>query len=225
MKKTVIIAAAGMGSRLGAGKPKCLVEVGGHAVFEYQLKAFQWADEIRMVVGYMADEVIARVSAVNRQVVFIHNQEFSSTSTLQSNFLGSQGLEGNALFMDGDMIISRRTADAFRRTYEAERPFIGVARDLSKEPVYAGVNDGHLQWFSYDRPSEYEWANAALLDVKKLEFHNTHFYVQLEKFLPMEALVIDRLELDTPEDLQHAEQVIAARTADYDFWENDDVSI
>ena len=47
MKKTVIIAAAGSGSRLGFGLPKCLVKIGGHAIFEYQLKAFEWADDIR----------------------------------------------------------------------------------------------------------------------------------------------------------------------------------
>lgn len=34
MKKTVIIAAAGVGSRLGAGKPKCLVETNGHFIKE-----------------------------------------------------------------------------------------------------------------------------------------------------------------------------------------------
>ena len=50
MKKIIVIAAAGKGSRLGAGKPKCLIEVCGRAIFEYQLKAFGWADEIRMVV-------------------------------------------------------------------------------------------------------------------------------------------------------------------------------
>ena len=30
MKKIVVIAAAGVGSRLGFGMPKCLVEVKGH---------------------------------------------------------------------------------------------------------------------------------------------------------------------------------------------------
>ena len=44
--------------------PKCLIKVGGHAIFEYQLKAFEWADEIRMVVGYMSKEVIRQVSAI-----------------------------------------------------------------------------------------------------------------------------------------------------------------
>lgn len=218
MKKTVIIAAAGVGSRLGAGRPKCLVEVNGHAIFEYQLRAFHWADEIRMVVGYRSEEVMARVSAVDSRVEFVQNRDYAGTTTLQSNFLGAQGVTGKALFIDGDMVVSRRTAEALCRAYERGGDFIGVARDLSEEPVYAGVEKGQVQWFSYDRPSTYEWANIALLDVEKLAYQKTHFYVQLEKYLPTKALVIDRLEVDTPEDLQFAEQRIAGCPNDYDFW-------
>ena len=218
MKKTVIIAAAGRGSRLGAGIPKCLVEINGHAIFEYQLRAFSWADEIRMVIGHMAEEVIRRVSSVDQSVVFIKNTDHSNTTTLQSNFLGAQGVEGKAMFIDGDMVIGRGTAETLCQAYEAGEDFIGVARELSEEPVYAGVEDGRVQWFSYDRPSSYEWANVALLDVGKLAYQKTHFYVQLEKYLPTKALVVDRLEVDTPEDLQFAEQRIAGGRNDYDFW-------
>ena len=122
------------------------------------------------------------------------------------------------MFRDGDMVISRGTAETLCQAYEAEEDFIGVARELSEEPVYAGVENGRVQWFSYDRPSSYEWANVALLDVGKLAYQKTHFYVQLEKYLPTKALVVDRLEVDTPEDLQFAEQRIAGGRNDYDFW-------
>lgn len=221
MKKTVIIAAAGVGSRLGAGIPKCLAEVNGHAIFEYQLRAFSWADEIRMVVGHMAEEVIRRVSTVDPSVVFIKNADYSNTTTLQSNYLGTRGVEGKTMFIDGDIVISRRTSEALCQAYEAGEEFIGVAGELSGEPVYAGVENGQVQWFSYNRPSPYEWANVALLNVGKLAYQKTHFYVLLEKFLPTKALVVDRLEVDTPEDLQFAEQVISTHTGKYDFWEEE----
>lgn len=218
MKKTVIIAAAGVGSRLGAGIPKCLVEVNGHPIFEYQIRAFCWADEIHMVVGYRSEEVMARVSAVDSRVMFVQNPDYANTTTLQSNFLGARNVTGKALFIDGDMIISQRTSEALRQAYEQSGDFIGVAGDLSEEPVYTGVENGQVRWFSYDRPSGYEWANAALLNVKNLEYNHTHFFVQLEKFLPTKALIIDRMEIDTPEDLRRAEQRIASCPNDYDFW-------
>lgn len=108
------------------------------------------------------------------------------------------------------------------QAYKRGEDFIGVARDLSEEPVYAGVENGQVQWFSYDRPSAYEWANTALLDVGKLAYQKTHFYVRLKKFLPTKALVIDRLEIDTPEDLRLAERKITNCRSDYDFWGNND---
>lgn len=218
MKKTVIIAAAGMGNRLGAGIPKCLLEVNGHAIFEYQLKAFQWADEIRMVVGYKSEEVIKKVSSISNKVVFVFNDEYSSTTTLQSNFLGAKGIKGKALFIDGDMIVSRETGEQLRQRLDADESFIGVAGELSEEPVYVGVESGYVQWFSYERKSGYEWANVALLDTDQLEFHHTHFYVQLEKYLPTKALKIERIEVDTGNDLIYAEQEIRRFPEKYNFW-------
>ena len=217
MKKTVIIAAAGSGSRLGFGLPKCLVKIGGHAIFEYQLKAFEWADEIRMVVGYMSKEVIRQVSAIAPKVVFVENPDYSNTTTLQSNFLGATDIKGNVLFIDGDMIIDRVTADRLLREYESGSPFIGVSREISGIPVYAGIENGQVQWFSFDKFAEYEWANIALIDPQKLEYKATHFYVQLEKFLPVRAVAVTRLEVDTPEDLQYAEHMVSTHWWDYDW--------
>lgn len=218
MKKTVIIAAAGVGSRLGAGIPKCLVEVGGHTVFEYQLKAFSWADEIRMVVGYHGDEVVKRVSAFAPQVKFIHNREYATTNLRQSYYLGAQGVEGKALFLDGDTIMGKTAARTIQQSLEDGEDFIAVVRSMSENPIYAGVEQGMVRWFSYERSSDYELANAAFMDAGKLEYLNTLFYVQLEQHLPTKALPIESLEIDTPEDLRHAERTISARAEEYDFW-------
>lgn len=218
MKKTVIIAAAGVGSRLGAGIPKCLVEVNGHAIFEYQLRAFSWADEIRMVVGYHGDEVVKRVSILAPQVKFIHNREYSTTNLRQSYYLGAQGVEGKVLFLDGDTIMGKTAAGTIYKALEDGEDFIAVVRSMSENPIYAGVEQGLVQWFSYERPSDYELANAAFMDAGKLESLNTLFYVQLEQHLPTKAVPIESLEIDTPEDLRHAEQRISDCRDDYDFW-------
>ena len=96
--------------------------------------------------------------------------------------------------------------------------FIAVVRSMSENPIYAGVEQGMVRWFSYERPSDYELANAAFMDAGKLEYLNTLFYVQLEQHLPTKALPVESLEIDTQEDLRHAEQRIAAHPDDYDFW-------
>ena len=218
MKKTVIIAAAGVGSRLGAGKPKCLVEANGHFIFEYQLKAVEWADEIRMVVGYHADEVIQKVSTINPLIVFIYNRDYATTQLRQSYFLGAQGVEGKALFLDGDTIIGQTASNLLFRAYENGEDYIAVTQTQTKNPIYAGVQAGRVQWFSYDKTSEYELANVAFLSTDKLKYENTLFYVQLEEYLPTKALQIEGLEVDTPEDLQHAENKIKSSFLEYDFW-------
>ncbi|MDE7244673.1 MAG: NTP transferase domain-containing protein [Oscillospiraceae bacterium] len=218
MKKTVVIAAAGVGSRLGASLPKCLIKAAGHTIFEYQLKALQWADEIRMVVGYQADEVIEQVSKVNPDVVFIHNRDFATTNLRQSYFLGAKGLSEKALFLDGDTIIGRTASDLFCRYCQSGEDFVAVTNTCSADPIYAGIQDEKVCWFSYERPSEYELANAAFLSVEKLEYINTLFYVQLEKYLPIKAVFTDNLEIDTSLDLEHAQQMILAHPENYDFW-------
>lgn len=218
MKKTVIIAAAGKGNRLGAGLPKCLIEVNGHAIFEYLLKAFEWADEIRMVVGYKAEEVIAKVTAITPNVTFIENKDYENTTTLQSNYLGAQGINEKVLFIDGDMIISHETSQKLFREYCNGSEFVGVASDISEEPVYAGTSHGRIEWFDYHRAANHEWANVALLQTNKLEYLPTHFFAQIEKFLPLKAIEIERLEIDTPADLKHAESAITGCLEKYDYW-------
>lgn len=218
MKKTVIIAAAGVGSRLGAGIPKCLVEVNGHAIFEYQLEALHWADEIRMVVGYQAEEVVRRVSKLNPQVIFVDNNEYATTNLRQSYYKGVQGVRGKALFLDGDTIIGKTAAEIMLQACEQRDDFIAVVRTASKNPIYAGVEEEKVRWFSYDKPSQYELANAAFMNVSKLKDVNTLFYLQLEEYLPTKALELKSLEIDTQDDLEYAKQEITAHMDEYDFW-------
>ena len=218
MKKTVIIAAAGIGSRLGAGIPKCLVEIMGHPIFEYQLESLKWADEIRMVVGYHAEEVMKQVSAKYPEVIFVHNKEFSSTNLRQSYYLGVQGVKEKALFLDGDTVIGKTDSELLCKAYEQGEDFIAVVKTLSANPIYAGISNDKVCWFSYDRTSEYELANAAFMSPQKLEYLNTLFYVQLEEYLPTKAIVVESLEVDTPEDLEYAQQKISAHPEEYNFW-------
>ena len=79
---------------------------------------------------------------------FKQGLDFANTSTLQSNFLGARNVEGHALFIDGDMIISKKTTKDILQARDFGEMFIGVSRDISSEPVYAGVKDEKVCWFS-----------------------------------------------------------------------------
>lgn len=218
MKKIVVIAAAGKGNRLGAGMPKCLVEINGHAIFEYLLKAFEWADEIRMVVGYKAELVKEKVQAINLSVKFIENREYETTNTLQSNYLGMKGTKDLVLFIDGDMIISKKTSKYLLDKYNENEECIGVTKDISEQPVFAEVQECKVQGFDYEKRTEFEWANIALLNPNKLEYLPTYFFTQIQKFLPIDSLEVERLEVDTRSDLEYTERQISEHPEKYDYW-------
>lgn len=218
MKKIVVIAAAGKGNRLGKNKPKCLVKLHGHYIFEYLLQAFGWADEIRMVVGYKKDEVKAIVGQYTDKVVFVDNDEYSDTTTLQSNYMAIKEPEEKLLFIDGDMVITKDTSIQLKEMFEKGENFIGGATDISEQPVYVGVQDGMVEWFSYEKVAGYEWANVALLDASMIEYNKTHFFVQIEKYLPMKLFEVERLEVDTPSDYQYACEVIEKFPEKYNYW-------
>lgn len=209
--KCVVIAAAGIGKRLGRGVPKCLIELNGYPVYEYQLKLFRNADEIRMVVGFEDERVIKEVTRSRRDVIFVRNPAFETTSTLQSMFLGCRGVKGKCLFIDGDMIVSEQSFCNIEKQCEQDTEFIGVTTDISEDPVYAAVRDGWVDGFCRQGRSQYEWANIAYVDSSRLQYLNTHFYVQLQKYLPLKAVEVERLEIDTPHDLEHAEKILAVR--------------
>ncbi len=62
--KHAVIAAAGLGSRLGLGKPKCLLEVDNKPLIEYQLKLLKNVADVRVVVGFEEHLVIPLVKKI-----------------------------------------------------------------------------------------------------------------------------------------------------------------
>ena len=99
-----VIAAAGFGSRLNKGIPKCLVDINGHKIIEYQLALLQDIPDVRVVVGYHANEVISFVKDIRPDVSFIVNEKFDTTSTLQSYYMGCHDIHDFFLLLDGDII-------------------------------------------------------------------------------------------------------------------------
>ncbi len=102
-----IILAAGMGRRLGTSgndRPKCLVDVAGRSILEWQLDALRRAGiaDLVVVTGYGAEHVEAALGPGCATVV--HNARFHETNVLASWTLGSAALHGDHVFMHGDTI-------------------------------------------------------------------------------------------------------------------------
>lgn len=206
--KTAVIAAAGQGKRLGKNLPKCLIEVNGKKMIEYQLDLLKDFENIIMVVGFHADEVMEVVKAIRPDVRFVENEHYNTTNTLQSYAMGVRGLQEKILMLDGDLIVEKESFQNF--IMDVDENAVGIARVNTEDAVFVHLSDGNFQIekFSREEKSEYEWANIAILDSAIFADEPTFVYERLEKFLPLKAREIKRLEIDTQTDLAYAEHII-----------------
>jgi len=215
----VVIAAAGRGMRLGLGMPKCLVPVAGRPIIDYLLRAVAHIPDVRLVIGYREELVLKYVKERRSDVIFVRNSNFYHTSTLQSLFMGARGISGNCVCLDGDMIISEKEFQDFITVCEEEQPLIGIADEITEDPVYAHVvkhaDVYSLHEFSREKVSAYEWANIAYIPASWLNDENTYVYERLRAFLPCRAACVRRIEVDTPEDLKRADALLRGEDT---FW-------
>ncbi len=213
--KHIVIAAAGMGNRLGKGIPKPLVQVAGRKIIEYQLKLVEDITDVRIVVGYLEDEVIKVAKSIRSDIVFVSNPLFRETTTLQSFHLGLKDLNEPCIIMDGDIIFEEKDFHNFLSYCQDGIDTIGVSMRITENPVYVDIekNGGLLKArnFQTSPQTHYEWANIACVNPAVVTYEKTYVYQQLAKSLPLRAFNIDRLEVDTMNDLAIAESILTQK--------------
>ncbi|PRY18249.1 NTP transferase domain-containing protein [Kineococcus rhizosphaerae] len=126
--KNIVVLAAGRGTRLGGACPKPLTPVGpgGESLLERQLRLLSpLTDEgwvAHVVVGHRQDEFRARLSGVR----FVEAPRYATTNTSQSLLEAVAGLEGDVLWLNGDVLFSPGFAAAVRTAVRAEQSFVSV---------------------------------------------------------------------------------------------------
>ena len=102
-----VILAAGKGTRLGSmttGTPKCLVEIGGRPILDYQLAGLEAAgvDDIVVVAGYLADQVIAHAAGRYRVLI---NDKYDSSNSIYSLWVAREEAAGkDFVLLNGDVV-------------------------------------------------------------------------------------------------------------------------
>ena len=102
---SIVISCAGMGTRLGLGCTKALVEIEGKTLIERQLEILKDYDDIRIVVGYQAEQVIDVVNAIRKDVLFVFNHDYRNTGTGASFTLGAKYGREYVVALDGDLLV------------------------------------------------------------------------------------------------------------------------
>ena len=210
-----VIAAAGLGSRLGHGKPKCLVEVAGRRILDHQLELLGDVPDVRLVVGYMEHDVINVALRLRADITIVRNPAYRTTTTQQSYWLGARHLSAPCLYLDGDIVFEPDSFHAFLAHARDHDPLIAVTKAKTEQAVFvAARRDGAdpflaVRGFSRTERSPWEWANLAHLPPGMLEENGGNVFERLARFLPMRALPIVSCEFDTEADLSQAEAFVA----------------
>ncbi len=112
---TAVIVAAGRGVRMGPrGKltPKGLIEIGGHRLVERSVGLLHAAGvgRVRIVTGHLNEQYEAAFAG-RAGVELVHNPHFAETGSLRSLMTGIEGLAGNLIILESDIVYEARALD------------------------------------------------------------------------------------------------------------------
>lgn len=204
--KHAIISAAGLGSRLGLNIPKCLIEINGKPLIEYQLELLKDIEDIRIVVGFMEHKVIDLVQRIRKDVVFVRNPDYKTTSNAYSVHLGTRDLKNPFIIIDGDLLIEKASFDAFLKRCNGEESVIGITQSKTEDAVFVTADEksGKMTKFHRSPKGDYEWTGIAYLKNIPVKADGKYVFTEIEPFLPLAYHNIVCYEIDTPEDLDLA---------------------
>jgi choline kinase len=163
-----VILAAGRGTRLRPVTdhcPKCLVEVQGKPILQYQLEGLCDAGvrECVIVVGYRAAQVRNFFGARFRDVgiTYVENEIFDSTNNIYSLWLALQEITGDLLLLEGDLVFEPSLLiDLLGAPYENMavvdrfQPFMNGTVILAHEDVASAIV------LMRDQPAGFDYGSA-----------------------------------------------------------------
>lgn len=198
--KTVIISCAGMGKRLGMGIPKALIEIDGKPLIIRHLEMLEDCPDVRIVVGYKANEVIEVVNKYRKNVTFVFNHDYMNNGTAASVSLASKYANDYIITIDGDVLIH---PDDIDKILKHNGNFIGVCEISTDDPVLTEVKDNQVIKFSREK-GQYEWTGISQFKSSDFSPNFGHVYQLLEPLLPVDYLLLRIKEIDTPNDYNNA---------------------
>ncbi len=195
---TVIICCAGMGTRLGIGTTKALVDICGKPLIIHQLERLKEFDDIRIVVGFQAENVIKIVKEYRKDIMFAFNYNYENTGPATSLCKGLIGARKNIIYIDGDVLVNPDDLKIFL-DYKGE--CISATVITSDEPILITVEKGQAIAFS-EKYGNFEWPGLAKIEKKKLQKKDGYAFEMLQELLPLNTINVRAREIDTPEDYE-----------------------
>ncbi|MDF0729877.1 NTP transferase domain-containing protein [Pseudomonas entomophila] len=208
-----VIAAAGMGTRIGLGMPKCMIEIDGKTILTRLIEMLRpQVDIIKVVVGYREDMVIEHCAQHHRDVVLVRNKEYRTTNTAFSFDKGAKHTNGKIIYIDGDLIISPESLYQFIAASQKHDILVGLTDSKSENAVFADYQHTPygtiVEAFTRTAKSPLEWANVVSGPSTLLTNANGYVYERLEEHLPLPSMHLELAEVDTANDLIDARKFV-----------------
>lgn len=202
--RTVIISCAGAGNRLGLGTTKALLEIEGRSLIARCLEMLPQENDVRIVVGYQAQEIIRQVRQIRRDVLFVFNHEYETTGTGASVALASRYANEYILSLDGDLLIH---PDDMKKILSCTHEFVGGGIPESDDPwmVQTFRKDGREMAGAFSKEEGvWEWNGITQMKSTKMQRGKGHVFQLIEPYLPVPFLELRTREIDTIHDYERA---------------------
>lgn len=238
------ILAAGVGSRLGdltGDTPKCLVKVAGKPILQHQLEAFSNADidEVTIIGGYRSSDIADWLLANPQfRARLVTNEDYEFTNNMYSALLLRPYLEGHSFILcNGDVVFGSGIAQLV-----ASGSGDAIAVDVGSfdEESMKVTTDDEDRIVTISKETPPEQALGRSLDLYRLgRDSGAHFFDKCEQIITdgsknqwtevalqscfdrglIRPRVIDSrdeewVEIDTEDDLLHADRVFSRFDAD-----------
>lgn len=195
--KSVVISCAGIGSRLGLGLTKALVQINGGSLISWQLKLFKKVEDLRLVIGFQGNEIIEEVKKYRDDIIFCYNHRYFETKTGASFYLGARHANNEVIEWDGDLLVH---PDDVKMLLDTEGEWICYGDKTSEDAVLVHTNeDGEVLDFSRES-GDYEWTGPACMDKKNLTYCSQNVFNMFEPLLPMRGIKVRAYDIDTYND-------------------------
>ncbi|WP_082564916.1 HAD-IB family phosphatase [Acidovorax sp. Root568] len=204
---SVVISAAGVGSRLGLGQTKSLIRLADKSLIEIQLKQFSAVPDVRIVVGFQAQDLIDVALQSRRDLVFVFNHDYFHTKTGASLYLGARHANEWVVAWDGDLLVH---PDDIEQCLSGGANYVCVSQKASEDTVFVKVDAQQRVMAFADDDGDFEWSGPACFHRSQVHFTSGHVYALLEPLLPLPCKVIRARDIDTYEDYKKAVNFVSS---------------
>lgn len=196
-EKSLVISCAGIGSRLGLGLTKALVQINGGSLISWQLKLFKDVKDLRLVIGFQGNEIIEEVRKYREDVVFCYNHRYFETKTGASFYLGARHANDEIIEWDGDLLVH---PDDVKKLLSTDGEWICYGDKTSEDAVFVHTNEkGEVVDFSRES-GDYEWTGPACMNRRNLTYCSQNVFNMFEPYLPMRGIKVRAFDIDTYND-------------------------